>query len=961
MKRLLNNLFLILASSTPSQIILSNPALASIEPIKNGNLYNSIDAKSGSNNQEAIQKIDSLLIDSRKKCIESSQNRDEESFVTAQVFIAKARQLAAQTSLGKVGQAVIDIKNIQNCLIVTRRWDAAISLAKTIENALKSYQDDLQKGVYLDSLDYGGWALYQHGELRKALETRFEILRVKGEAFNWDIGRRLTLADQAVSMAIEARDYVATDKIQQKVNLFIDEIPNAEVTEKVIAKSALLMISARVSASKGDFGKTLRLLEEAEQTRSSSIDTKNDGRFLAYLYGSRGVALAGLNQHKEAIVAYKRSIDFANNSDESTRDQLSNTFYNIAVAYNELGQYEEALLALDNTNLHKNSRIVNLEILEKNISQLATGIKFNMNKVSPQDLSIFESKVIKATDELPNNTRETSYLGSLYLTKAGLLLDLGKENEAMQAVREAVTKISESIQVILPKLADKEKESTKRIIEGDLQAIFSYIGKVSNLKDANDLLFFTVLNTHGLIQEVALKQSLLKKRSVAIREDTIKLEGIISKQSDPALNPSTQAQLASAKEVLENQINANLPELKPIIVTSGQIDNHLRKQSAIIEFVKYREWDRNKPRSNRWGDQRYLALVYRSGIGTESIDLGKALQIDLLINKALTSISNNYNKEDNDQTLENLQLMVFSKLKPFLRGATELFIVPDGEINRLPISALPMFQKPNIKYRILTTARDLMRVSLESKSKKHSVVLADPNFDKGISISIRDDKAATKSTNARFSIHQLWPMLPGTKREGRIVSSILKASLLTGDNATVTSLKHAKVPLILHIASHGFLLEEADQDNTDPLLNVGIVLAGANANNQGFGRNDGLLTAAAASTLNLRGTELVVLSACDTANGSIHTGEGIYGLQRALSIAGAGSTVLSLWKVDDQVTVEFMRHFYQRLLAGEGRSDALASTQLAFRNGRIGKSKWKDPYYWAAWQLVGDWRPIPGL
>jgi CHAT domain-containing protein len=901
------------------------------------------------------------LIESEKKCKKSAQNSDKELFVSAQENLTQARELAGETSLGKVGQAVIDIKNIQNCLIVTRRWDAAVSLAKTVENALKSYQDDLQKGIYLDSLNYGGWALYQHGELRKALETRFEILKIEGKAFNWDIGRRLAMAEQAISMAIEARDYVATDKIQEKVNLLIDEIPIADAKEKAISKTALLMISARVSASKGDFDKTLKLLGEAELTRAASIDTNNDARFFAYLYEFRGVAFSGLRQFNEAIVAYKRSIEFANISDESTRDQLANTFYNIAVAYNELGQYGEAQTALKSAISSKNSRITNLEILEKNISQLATGINFNKNKVSLQDLSIFESKVINATNELPNNTGDTPYLGSLYLTKAGMLLDLGKENEAMQAVREAVTKISESIQVILPKLADKEKESTKRIIEGDLEAIFSHIGKVSNLKKANDLFFFTVLNTHGLIQEVALKQSQLKKGSFAIREDSIKLESIISKQSDPTLNPSTRAQLASAKEVLEHRINASLPELKPIIVTSGQIDNHLRKQSAIIEFVKYREWDRNKPRSNRWGDQRYLALVYRSGIGTESIDLGKAIQIDLLINKALTSISNNYNKEDNHQILENLQFMIFSKLKPFLSGSTELFIVPDGEINRLPISALPMFQKPNIKYRILTTARDLMRVGTVSKSKKYSVVLADPNFDKGINVSIGDDKAVSKRTNSRSSIYQLWPMLPGTKREGRIVSSILKASLFTGDNATVTSLKYTKIPLIIHIASHGFLLEEADRVNADPLLNVGIVLAGANANNQGAGRNDGLLTAAAVSTLNLRGTELVVLSACDTANGSIHTGEGIYGLQRALSIAGAGSTVLSLWKVDDQVTVEFMRHFYQRLLAGEGRSDALASTQLDFRNGRIGKGKWKDPYYWAAWQLVGDWRPIPGL
>jgi len=961
MKKLLAKFMLILASSNASLMLLSNPAFAEIGPTKTNNRYNENGTEGHSSNQAKSRKIDLLLIESEKKCKKSAQNSDEELFVSAQENLTQARELAGETSLGKVGQAVIDIKNIQNCLIVTRRWDVAVSLAKTVENALKSYQDDLQKGIYLDSLNYGGWALYQHGELRKALETRFEILKIEGKAFNWDIGRRLAMAEQAISMAIEARDYVATDKIQEKVNLLIDEIPIADAKEKAISKTALLMISARVSASKGDFDKTLKLLGEAELTRAASIDTNNDARFFAYLYEFRGVAFSGLRQFNEAIVAYKRSIEFANISDESTRDQLANTFYNIAVAYNELGQYEEAQAALKSAVLSKNSRITNLEKLEKNINQLAAGINYNKNKVTARDLNTLESKVIKATEVLPNSADESSYLGSLYLTKAAMLLDLGKEKEAMQAAREAITRISESIQVILPKQADEARERTKKIIEGDLEAIFSHIGKVSNNKVANDLLFFAVLNTHGLVQEVALKQTLLNRRGIDSREDNNKLEDIISKLSDPTLSASSLAQLVYDKEVLEHKIYSKLPSLKPVIVTSEQIDHYLRKQSAIIEFVKYREWDRNKPRSDRWGDQRYLALVYRNGIGTESIDLGKALPIDILVGKALTSMSNNYNKEDYGRTLESLELMIFSKLKPLLNSSAELFIVPDGEINRLPLSALPLFQKSNIKYRILTTARDLMRASTGEISKRHSVVLANPNFDKGVSMSLGEDKSADKNLSTRSSIHQLWPMLPGTEKEGHIVSSMLKASLFTGDNASVTSLKQAKIPLIIHIASHGFLVEEAGQVNTDPMLNVGIVLAGANAIKQGSGSNDGLLTASAASTLNLRGTELVVLSACDTANGSIHTGEGIYGLQRALSIAGAGSTVLSLWKVDDQVTAEFMRHFYQRLLAGEGRSDALASTQLDFRNGRIGKGKWKDPYYWAAWQLVGDWRPIKGL
>ena len=105
----------------------------------------------------------------------------------------------------------------------------------------------------------------------------------------------------------------------------------------------------------------------------------------------------------------------------------------------------------------------------------------------------------------------------------------------------------------------------------------------------------------------------------------------------------------------------------------------------------------------------------------------------------------------------------------------------------------------------------------------------------------------------------------------------------------------------------------------------------------------------------------MVLSACSTGQGDIRTGEGVYGLQRSLTVAGARSTLLSLRKVDDAATADFMARYYSRLKAGEGRADALAAVQAEFRNGTAGNGQWTEPYYWAAWQLVGDWRPVQGL
>ena len=152
----------------------------------------------------------------------------------------------------------------------------------------------------------------------------------------------------------------------------------------------------------------------------------------------------------------------------------------------------------------------------------------------------------------------------------------------------------------------------------------------------------------------------------------------------------------------------------------------------------------------------------------------------------------------------------------------------------------------------------------------------------------------------------------------------------------------------------------------------GIVLAGANRSMRPdrtpagltpasqTNADDGYLTAKEAAQLQLRGTELVVLSACDTAAGMQQSGEGLYGLQRALNVAGARSTLLSLWKVDDNATAYFMERYYHLLKQGKGRLEALLAVQEEFRTKPL-HSAWKGLRYWAAFQLVGETGPIQGL
>ncbi len=177
--------------------------------------------------------------------------------------------------------------------------------------------------------------------------------------------------------------------------------------------------------------------------------------------------------------------------------------------------------------------------------------------------------------------------------------------------------------------------------------------------------------------------------------------------------------------------------------------------------------------------------------------------------------------------------------------------------------------------------------------------------------------------------------------------------MLTGSAATKAALAQTEAPRVLHIATHGFFLSASDTvDN--PLIRSGLALSGANSWRSDKG--SGILTALEASNLNLWGTKLVTLSACDTGVGDIENGEGVFGLRRAVFLAGAETLVMSLWPVSDYVTREMMTAYYRGLKQGRGRGDALRDAQLAM----MGRPKRQHPFYWASFIQAGEWANLDG-
>jgi len=189
--------------------------------------------------------------------------------------------------------------------------------------------------------------------------------------------------------------------------------------------------------------------------------------------------------------------------------------------------------------------------------------------------------------------------------------------------------------------------------------------------------------------------------------------------------------------------------------------------------------------------------------------------------------------------------------------------------------------------------------------------------------------------------------LPGTKAEAKAIKSTFAEGATTEylqDSATEKNLIKIKEPNILHIATHGFFIN--DDTIPNPMLKSGIVLTGANKSRI-KGRGDGIVTALKLSGLDLKGTDLVVLSACETGVVDINSTDSVSGLSKAFIQAGAKDIVMSLWSVDDLATKELMTSFYQEMKENKNYAQALKAAKLKMiEDGR-------HPFYWGAFVVSG--------
>ncbi|MEG4301748.1 CHAT domain-containing tetratricopeptide repeat protein [Microcoleus sp. D3_18a_C4] len=512
------------------------------------------------------------------------------------------------------------------------------------------------------------------------------------------------------------------------------------------------------------------------------------------------------------------------------------------------------------------------------------------------------------------------------------------------------------------------------------------------------------------------------------------------------------AQLQAEHNNLQKNLASQVPEiqLQEQLPSRSDVSSELPAGSILIEFVRFDVFNFKAIPAHseaQWQPARYLAFILPAGEpeSVEMIDIGEAEYIDNLIREFRELISGvGKNTESqlgmfskrppklifrkyHPQAGIKLRQAIFDKLRPYLQGDEHLIIAPDGELNLVPFQILPnddtgekmLMDEFTISY--LTVGRDIMRQKIETKrpASLKALVFASPNFDLSTE-SVTPDEAPeqnTLTTNLRECIANK-PLKPavGTNILGERVAQRLKVAPYVENKAIESYFKPLQCPRILLIATHGVFLPNQPEDRSptfpyqmengllqrdrffgrveNPMLRSALALAGANTWAKGGKLSPeagkGILFAQDVAGLDLWANEITVLSACETAIGDVAIGEGVFGLRRAFTVAGAKTLIMSLWSVNGWATTLLMERFFDNCEARLGRAAALQEAQNYVRNITVGELQQFElgqeilkyvnngreldtailarqaedkplahPYYWGAWICQGDTTSLP--
>ena len=829
-----------------------------------------------------------------------------------------------------------------------------LDVADSLNNLAILYVD---QGRYVDAE-----SLYQ-----RSLRTRETVLG-KGHP---------TVADSLNNLGILYRDqsrYIEAESHFQRSLAIYEKVHGKENRDVADSLNSLALLYAK----QRKYAEAERLLQRSLSIREKVLgkdhpavaDSLNN---LAMLYVGRG-------NYAEAEPLHQRSLSIREKAFGKDHPAVAATLNNLAILYREQGKYVEAKAHFQRC----------LAIYEK-----------ILGKDHPEIITVFgnlamlyadsgnPAEALRLQTQLRHNSRQylLRELPGLSVREQRAFLDLDEKDRFALALSLGYRPTADAADPSASWLANG------KAIALESQAIRSRLNR--EVTDAAG---------KAILREIESLRS--QEAFLALKSGSAKKLGPIVEQRE---------RLEVSRRDLEKKLaqrGGTAAKLANPWVELADIRKSIPTDGILIDIARFNPYRYGvKPGEQRWDAARYVAWIIPAvGNGeVRIVDLGEAGPIDAAIRAAGRTIEETLRglKLSNERTLETaaseklaaVAKRVFEPLKPHLGGAKKLIVSPDGDLWLLPWAALPVgkdrYLIDDYSLRFVVSSRDLVEEHVGPKiATSPPLILADPDYDltpaqvaeaapkQVAQLPKPTTRALTQDSRA---LAQTAERLPNTVKEAR--QAFAKLQALTGREpklylqaeASEAIVKATKSPEVLVLATHGFFMKKQEvelkesrgieqagdksqaltrdaegQQIENPLLRCGLLLAGANKRKEAKdGEDDGILTGLEIIGLDLRGTRLVVLSACETGLGDIHTGEGVAGLRQAFQLAGAESVLATLWQIPDAATVELMSTFYDELAKGTDRAEALMKAQRQFLKERRVRKEATHPYFWAPFTSTG--------
>lgn len=801
---------------------------------------------------------------------------------------------------------------------------------------------------------------------KKAEPLLLDVLTLKAELFGTRSNEYASTLNSLGLVYLNLEDYTRSELYFQKGLGVWEELfgPDHSNVGAILGNLGFLYIN------QGAYDAALQLL-----TRAELIQNRKAPGSLNHISALTNIALCytRTKQYTVANGLYRKVLDLTEQKFGKTHPQSAIILNNLGFVAEGQGKYTDAI-----EQYQKALRLYNTGVGEETIgaaemlSNIASAYR-SMNEMSLSD-SLYRRALTIIQRQVGSNSLR--YAGTLnYFGQ--LLENSGQLDSAIVVSTNAQKIFDDNLTRNFFYQTARQKQSLLDKWAPSIQTAFDLSLKYPQRSDAAMLAYSGSLFLKNLLlsQYISLFAEGAQTKDTQLQTLTDTLRQVSRKIAIQYTLPIAQRKsldsLEARAEALEKDLarqSAPFRQARQALQVRWQdVRNALKPTEAAIEFVSF-PYHNGRQQTDT---VRYMALVVRPGDTAPQVVpmLSDEAPLRRLLARKKGTLggaslyATRGSELDTDQLTkgDSLYQLIWQPLDSLLGNTRTVYLAPSGLLHQVSFAALPYYANPaknGIKY-----LSDRYQIRLVGSTRQ----VATPTDD---NLTYQNMMSAKLFGGIQYdsagTALGAWPFLPGTQREveeiGRFIGP--KATVKMGSAATETNLKaeSGQSPTVLHLATHGFAFPDpavATYDSTpggsafrriaNPLFRTGLLLAGANRTWVGGrpepGEDDGILTAYEVANLNLSNTKLVVLSACETALGDIRGSEGVFGLQRAFKMAGAGYLLTSLWPVSDQATSDLMTRFYRNWKRYKTIWMAFQQTQQQMRQQY-------PPSVWASFVLI---------